>query len=62
MKQENRLITQQPTNPPEDPDIGILPDGSSPVAIILAIAILIGAIAKLIQVLVPVMMKDKDQK
>ncbi|MDJ0575627.1 MAG: hypothetical protein QNJ65_10730 [Xenococcaceae cyanobacterium MO_234.B1] len=48
-------------SPPEDSNIRILP-GNSPVAIILAIAILIGAIAKLIQVLVPVMIiKDKEK-
>ena len=58
MKSDNTLITQ-PSNPPESP---ILPNDSSPVAIILAVAILIGAIAKLIQVLVPVMMKDQNRQ
>jgi len=45
----------------EDVHLANIPDGYSPVAIIVSIAILIGAIAKLIQVLVPVMMNDRDR-
>ncbi len=54
MNAQNILITQ-PSNLAENPDIKIvpdLPDGSSPVGIILAISILIGAITKLIESLV----------
>ena len=61
MNNKNRLITQ-PSNQTENTDITISPgllDGSSPVGIILAISILIGTLAKLIEVLVPVMKKNK---
>jgi hypothetical protein len=39
-----------------------LPDGSSPVAIIMAISVLIGSIAGLIKVLVPVMLQQPHKK
>ena len=59
MKKQNILLTQS-HKVPENTNTGTIPDGYSPVAIIVAIAILIGALSKLIQVLVPVMMKHKD--
>lgn len=58
MKSDNTLITQ-PSNPSESP---IAFNESSAVGIILAVAILIGAIAKLIQVLVPVMVKEQNRQ
>ncbi|MEM8723295.1 MAG: hypothetical protein AAGE84_29080 [Cyanobacteria bacterium P01_G01_bin.39] len=65
MKQENILVTQS-DNLSENINLGASPDGDNPVSIIVAIAILIsaltGGIAKLIQVLVPVMMKDRDSQ
>jgi hypothetical protein len=61
MKEEkSTVLVTQSKNSSEDMNLATLPDGYSPVTIILAIAILISAIAKLIQVLVPVMMKDRD--
>lgn len=51
----------QSSNPPDNPN-SVVPDGNSSVGVILAIAVLIGAIAKLIQVLVPVMMRDQNRK
>ncbi|NEQ40213.1 MAG: hypothetical protein F6K40_29805 [Okeania sp. SIO3I5] len=54
-----KVVITQPSNSTENqrvlPD---LPDGNSPVGIILATSVLIGAIAKLIKVLVPVMKKN----
>lgn len=59
MKQKD--IIMQSSNPPDNPN-SVVPDGNSSVGVILAIAVLIGAIAKLIQVLVPVMMRDQNRK
>jgi hypothetical protein len=39
-----------------------LTDGNSPVAVIMAISVLIGAIASLIKVLVPVMLQQPQKK
>lgn len=61
MKEQDIFVTQT-NNPPENVHLANVPDGYSPVAIIVAISFLIGAIAKLIQVLVPVMMKDRNRK
>lgn len=65
MKEKDISVTQ-PNNPHEDVNLATLPDGYSPVAVIVAISLLIGtltgAIAKIIQVLVPVMMKDRNRK
>ena len=55
------LVTEYPHSP-DNPNIDVLPDDSSPVGIILAIAILIGAISKLLKVLIPVMTKDQMTK
>lgn len=61
MKQKSVLVTQSNYSLRDFKDT-TLPDGHSPVAVILAIAALIAAIAKLIQVLVPVMMKDRNSQ
>ena len=39
-----------------------LPDGNSPVAVIMAISVLIGSIAGLIKVLLPVMLRQPEKK
>ncbi|VEP16629.1 hypothetical protein H1P_4760001 [Hyella patelloides LEGE 07179] len=60
MNSNNQVVTQPSAFPEnETPNLDPLPNGSSPVGIILAISILVGAIAKLIEVLVPVMKKTK---
>lgn len=58
---ENDVIVTQSDNPSKDVDLQTLPDSHSPVGIIIAIAILIGAITKLLQVLVPVMMREQNR-
>ena len=60
MNSKNQVATQPHVLPEnETPNLDILSHGSSPVAIILAISIFVGAIAKLIEVLVPVMKNTK---
>lgn len=57
--------TTQLTTPPQpQPNSAAvnLPDGYSPVAVIMAISVLIGSIAGLIKVLVPVMLRQPDKK
>lgn len=63
MKQKSVLVTQSNYSLRDFKDT-TLPDGHghSPVAVILAIAALIAAIAKLIQVLVPVMVKEQNRQ
>ena len=59
MNNENVMIAQT-SNLRENSNIRTLPDlpgGNSPVGIILAISVLIAAIAKLVEVSVPVMKK-----
>jgi hypothetical protein len=59
---QQNIVATQPDKPSKDVHLANVPDGYSPVGIIFAIAFLIGMIAKLIQVLVPVMMKDRNRK
>lgn len=63
MNKQNEVVTQPHIRPEDEIPNLISHDGSSPdsspVGIILAISIFVGAIAKLIEVLVPVMKKNK---
>ncbi|MDJ0726305.1 MAG: hypothetical protein QNJ38_14420 [Prochloraceae cyanobacterium] len=61
MEQNQTLVTPS-DQPPKNINPAVSPDGYSPMTIILSISVLIGAIAKLIQVLVPVMMKNRDSQ
>jgi hypothetical protein len=55
-----QLVT--PTQAQPDSTNVSLTDGNSPVAVIMAISVLIGAIASLIKVLVPVMLQQPPKK
>jgi len=63
LEQTNQPI-QLVTPPQVQPDTAnvSLTDGNSPVAVIMAISVLIGAIASLIKVLVPVMLQQPQKK
>lgn len=75
MEMENLQITATKTEPkiqplqlvtpaqaqPDNANVS-LTDGNSPVAVIMAISVLIGAIAGLIKVLVPVMLQQPQKK
>ena len=75
MEMENLQITATKTEPTNQPIQLVTPpqvqpdsanvsltDGNSPVAVIMAISVLIGAIAGLIKVLVPVMLQQPQKK
>ena len=56
--ESKKLVITQPSNPTESIQVEpALPNGNSPVDILLAISVLITAIAKLVEVSVPVMKK-----